>query len=99
MGNRITEREGLTERYETNKMHVNRVTIIFCFNRPNTCASYKFTEERGCLNTTKDVINTLELQTPAHGIFRICRIFDEIQSYYKINRHFQCCIETKFLVI
>jgi len=52
----VTELQGLTERYETNKIHVTRVTIIFCFNGPKSHANYEFTEERGCPNTLKDLM-------------------------------------------
>jgi len=55
MGNRITEGEGLSERYKSNNMHLICVTIIYCFNRANTRESYKFTEERACPDTLKTV--------------------------------------------
>ena len=31
------------------------------------------------------------------GLYRV--IYEEIPGYYKRNRHFQCCIETKLLMI
>jgi len=44
-------------------MHLNRVTILFGFNRPNTRANYKFTEERGCPNTLKNVLQYEDFRT------------------------------------
>jgi hypothetical protein len=90
-GNRITVGEGLTERYETNKMHLSHVTIVFCFNRPNTRDNYKFTEERGCPNTLKNVLQYEDLRTANTSVCNIPYLQNRRRNIYD-NCFFFCIL-------